>query len=73
MLQLRVTAPPKLLNEAFELAVEQWIAAPGTLGPPGVPSETTHEPLWTVPSGSFTNGRKTRAPPLGTLVERHMG
>lgn len=36
MLQLRVTAPPQQLNEAFDLAVEHWIAAPPTLALPGV-------------------------------------
>lgn len=36
MLQLRVTAPPMQLNEAFDLAVEQRIAAPPTLRLSGV-------------------------------------
>jgi hypothetical protein len=36
MLQLRVAAPPTQLDEAFDLAIEQWIAAPPTLGLAGV-------------------------------------
>lgn len=36
MLELNVTAPPRQLNQAFDLAVEHWIAAPPTLGLPGV-------------------------------------
>jgi Domain of unknown function (DUF4253) len=36
MLQLQVSAPPKTLDEAFEVAVEQSLAAPCTLALPGV-------------------------------------
>jgi uncharacterized protein DUF4253 len=36
MLQLRVSAPPRQLDEAFQLAVEHWIAARHTAARPGV-------------------------------------
>jgi Domain of unknown function (DUF4253) len=36
MLQLQVSAPPQTLDEAFELAVEQSLAAPCTTALPGV-------------------------------------
>ena len=36
MLQLNVTAPPQRLDEAFDLAVEQWVVASSTLHLAGV-------------------------------------
>jgi hypothetical protein len=49
MLQLQVNAPPADLEDAFELAVEQWIAAPPTLALPGVTIREHARSLWNRP------------------------
>jgi hypothetical protein len=49
MLQLKVNAPPADLEDAFELSVEQWIAAPPTLALPGVTIRDHARTLWNRP------------------------